>query len=314
MAGDGVHADVIEVVDGRRQPDSLGDRGCACLESVGDGRPGRSVESHVADHLTATFERLQLLEGFVTPPEHPYACGAEELVRGEGKEVSAHGFDVHRAMGDELSAIDHDPGADGVRRIGDGSKSGIVPSTLDMPVTATTFTLSSMRSSVAPRSRTPFGSSGAQTTSAPVRPAIMCQGTMLAWCSIMVTSTRSPGRRRRNPHPNATELSAVVVPRVKTTWPEDLLPMNPRHRVAGVLVGLGGTEREPIGAAVHVGYLVRRNSSIASMTTAGFCADAAESRKTRRCPLLGCAKSGKSARRAERSVMPRLVTPLRNAS
>ena len=43
----------------------------ACFESQGKLRPGRSVEKHLPDHLPATFEWLELLQGFGTAHQEP---------------------------------------------------------------------------------------------------------------------------------------------------------------------------------------------------------------------------------------------------
>ena len=52
--------------------------------------------------------------------------------------------------------------------------------------------------------------------------ASMCHGTMLAWCSISVSTTTSPAARWARPHDWATRLSASVAFLVKTIssgWP-----------------------------------------------------------------------------------------------
>ena len=66
-------------------------------------------------------------------------------------------------------------------------------------------------------SSSPPGVTGANTTSAPVIVATICHGTMLEWCSISVTSTRSPGRRVRTPHAHATRLIASLAFLVRIT-------------------------------------------------------------------------------------------------
>ena len=77
----GVHAQVLEVVDGRAQADHLGDGRRAGLELPRDvvGRP--AVEADVADHLAAAQEGGHGLEQLVAGPQHarcrsgPASCG-----------------------------------------------------------------------------------------------------------------------------------------------------------------------------------------------------------------------------------------------
>ncbi len=66
-------------------------------------------------------------------------------------------------------------------------------------------------------SSSPPGVTGANTTSAPVIAATICHGTMLEWCSISVTRIRSPGRRLRTPHAQATRLIASLAFFVRIT-------------------------------------------------------------------------------------------------
>ena len=73
---------------------------------------------------------------------------------------------------------------------------GTVPVTLDWCVTATILVRSLISSSAWLRSRRPSGVTPNQRSVAPVRWHSCCQGTRLAWCSISVTSTSSPGPTR----------------------------------------------------------------------------------------------------------------------
>ncbi len=66
-----------------------------------------------------------------------------------------------------------------------------VPSTLDMAVTASSLAPSSCRSR-SDRSSWPSSVTPSQRSSTPVSSASISQGTMLAWCSIWVSTTASP--------------------------------------------------------------------------------------------------------------------------
>ena len=65
----------------------------------------------------------------------------------------------------------------------------------------------------------PSSSIGTYASSAPVRSHSICHGTMLEWCSISVTTTRSPAPTLAEPHEYATRLIASVALRVKTVSP-----------------------------------------------------------------------------------------------
>ena len=85
--------------------------------------------------------------------------------------------------------------------------------------------------------------------------ASSCQGTMLAWCSRCEITISSPSPRCCRPQVAATRLMASVAPRTKI----DLFGVGaqePRHRVAGALVGVGRAGGQRVGGAVDVGVLV----------------------------------------------------------
>ena len=56
-----------------------------------------------------------------------------------------------------------------------------------------------------------------QSISAPVRSASCCQGTMFEWCSISVSTIRSPALTFASPQARATRLIASVALRTKIT-------------------------------------------------------------------------------------------------
>ena len=59
--------------------------------------------------------------------------------------------------------------------------------------------------------------SGMNRNSMPISEASICQGTMLAWCSMWESTTASPGQRFALPQDCATMLRASVALRVNTT-------------------------------------------------------------------------------------------------
>ena len=98
----------------------------------------------------------------------------------------------------------------------------------------------------------PRASTGAQSISAPDRSASCCQGTMFEWCSISVSTIRSPAPTLASPQARATRLIASVALRTKI----DLAPVGGADvvgdRRAGALVGGGRLGRERVDAAVDV--------------------------------------------------------------
>ncbi len=93
---------------------------------------------------------------------------------------------------------------------------GSVPSTLLMAVNANALAPWSNSSRLV-RSSRPSGVSGTHRSSMPSSVASMCHGTMLAWCSMCVSTTTSPARRFARPHAAATRLSDSVAFLVKIT-------------------------------------------------------------------------------------------------
>ena len=150
------------------------------------------------------------------------------------------------------------------------SRTGLsVPSTLETCVKAKTLVRSVSRLSRSVRSSRPSGVTGTQRSVAPVRRHASCHGMRLAWCSISVTSTSSPGPRREPVAVPAAAAGRAVgegvgdeVDRLGGVAGEDDLggrrPDEARDRLAGRLVGVGALLGELVGPAVHggVGALV----------------------------------------------------------
>ena len=87
-----------------------------------------------------------------------------------------------------------------------------------------------------------------------VAAASSCQGTMLEWCSSVVTTISSPAATRCRPKVWATRLTASVAPRTKTTS-RAVGVEEPGHRGPGPLEGPGGPLGEGVDAAVDVGVV-----------------------------------------------------------
>ena len=106
----------------------------------------------------------------------------------------------------------------------------------------------------------PSSSTGTQSISAPTRSASCCQGTMLEWCSISVSTMRSPSPTLASPQARATRLIASVALRTKI----DLAAVGGAEVVGdrrpGALVGGGRLGRERVRAAVDVGVVARARS------------------------------------------------------
>ena len=75
-----------------------------------------------------------------------------------------------------------------------------VPRTFETCATATSFGPRSSSDAYAARSSRPSSVIGTQSMIAPVRSASSCQGTMFEWCSISVSTMRSPAPMLASPH------------------------------------------------------------------------------------------------------------------
>ena len=96
------------------------------------------------------------------------------------------------------------------------SASLIVPRTFEQWVKATSEGERPRRRSNSAMSNLPSGVIGAYSILAPFSFASSCQGTMLLWCSIMVSRMTSPCLTNFEPHPNLTRFIDSVVPLVNT--------------------------------------------------------------------------------------------------
>jgi hypothetical protein len=97
------------------------------------------------------------------------------------------------------------------------SRTGLmVPSTFETCVTATRRVRSEKSAGSASSSSDPSSRIGSTRRRAARSSHSICQGTMFAWCSIVVTITSSPAPTLRRPQLHATRLIASVALRTKT--------------------------------------------------------------------------------------------------
>ena len=150
-----------------------------------------------------------------------------------------------------------------------------VPSMFETQVSETTLVRSVISSSMFDRSSRPSSVSPNQRSVAPLRSVSSCHGTMLEWCSISVISTSSPGPIASGPSAQAsvfaTRLIASEAFLVKITSSRD-----------GALRNAATLSRPPSKPAVDsapswcmaratLALCRSRWSTIASITTCGFC-------------------------------------------
>src|SRR6266540_2125366 len=88
---------------------------------------------------------------------------------------------------------------------------GMVPSTFDMPLMATSRVFGPSSRSNSSRSRRPSPVTGTYRSTAPVSRATSCHGMMFEWCSSSESTISSPSRRNFRPQPWATRLIDSIV-------------------------------------------------------------------------------------------------------
>src|SRR6202020_2991059 len=106
MRADARSPDPLNVVQGRREPDSLHDRRSAGLEPMRWMIVGDGVPRDFLDHLAAALVWRQVLKQFPLAIEHADTCGAINLVPGENVEVRIKVARVDRKVHSALRAID----------------------------------------------------------------------------------------------------------------------------------------------------------------------------------------------------------------
>ncbi len=128
-----------------------------------------------------------------------------------------------------------------------------VPSTLDMQVTASSLAPSRTWSRSS-RTRRPSSSMGSQRSSMPRSAASMCHGTMLAWCSISVSTTTSPRPRWVRPQAVGHQVECLGgVLGERDLAGGDGCADEPAHVGAGRLEAPGGLLGDGVHAAVDIG-------------------------------------------------------------
>src|SRR5437016_2657917 len=118
---------------------------------------------------------------------------------------------------------------------------------------------------------------------------------MLAWCSICVIRTASPGPTFARPHAYATRLIASVAFLVKIVVSR-CAPVKAATRARAWSKAASASCASAYTPRCTFALWAERCSCTASMTTCGFCEVEAESRYTSGCPPSRRAKIGKSAR------------------
>ncbi len=112
VRGDGVHAEIGQVVDGGAETNRLGDHRRAGLEPVRRVGVGRRLHRHELDHLAAAEERRHGRQQFAATPQHADTGRPAHLVAGEGEEVHVEGDHVDRHVRHGLGAVEDDERAD----------------------------------------------------------------------------------------------------------------------------------------------------------------------------------------------------------
>src|SRR2546426_11426230 len=82
-------SDLLDVIDGRFQPDGPGDIWCAGLKSVRRLLECAFFQGHADDHLAAAMPRRHRIENFGAPVERSDASRSTHLVSGESQEITA---------------------------------------------------------------------------------------------------------------------------------------------------------------------------------------------------------------------------------
>ena len=138
------------------------------------------------------------------------------------------------------------------------SRTGVtVPSAFETWVKATMRVRGLSSFSYSSSSTSPRSSTGATRNLAPTSLHSICQGTMLEWCSRLVTTTSSPSPTLRLPHEHCHEIDRLG----RAAHPDDGLVRRrieeAAHFLARRLEGVGGPGGERMRGAMNVGILAR---------------------------------------------------------
>ena len=217
VGGDIGHADPLEIIDRRAKPDRIGDGAGAGLEFL------RRVLEHVFSKVTSLIMLPPPCHGGMASSilglavEHADAGRAEHLVAGEHVEIGVERLHVDRHVAHGLGAVDQHARAVAVRhldhvarwrdraeRIGDMGEGDDACLRIEQLLVLVEQDIAA----IVDRSDTQLGALLASHS--------ICHGTMLAWCSRLVTTISSPSLTLRPPQALATRLIASVVPRTQT--------------------------------------------------------------------------------------------------
>ena len=111
MPGDGIQADLVEVVDGGAEADGGDDRRSAGLEFCREVGRFEAVERDAADHASAAQEGRHRFQQFAPPVENANAGGPHHFMPAEGEEIGVQGLHVDLQMRHALGPIDEDTSA-----------------------------------------------------------------------------------------------------------------------------------------------------------------------------------------------------------
>jgi len=194
--GDALHADALEIAHRHAQPGEPGDVGRAGLEASGWVSEGRTLDAHLADHL-ATAEEWHHIGQDLAPRPQPTGAGRPaHLVPGEGIEIAAQRAHVHGHVRHRLRAIDQQRnaalaagGGDLGQRIDRAQHVGYMRHRGQSHI-------GGEHGDELIHAQFAARVDGRRLSVAPARWPTSCHGTILAWCSMRVTSTLSPGLSR----------------------------------------------------------------------------------------------------------------------
>ena len=220
-------------------PTTFGRPGLVALRRVG---PDDAVERHELDRAAAVQQRRGVAEPADGPDERAGAERRVELVAREREEVDARGGHVDRPVRRELRGVDEQPRAVAMRDGGEPRERPHLAGDVRRAGHRDEVERGRARAARARRRRT---ARRRTRGTAAVRRSWRRQGSMLAWCSTGLLSTRAPAGSAA-----ASTLIASVVLRTKTTSSPAGAPTNSAHDVARALERLGGDLRLAPAAAV----------------------------------------------------------------
>ena len=167
----------------------------AGLELVRELGEDRTIAGDRFNHLAAGEERRHGVQQFFTSVENADAHGAVDLVAGEGEEIRVQRLHVHRNVRRALRAVDDQHRAGAVRHAprARGWDSRGLRRSKRACRRRSSFSVGDERLRPYLSPALPSVSHSINLSVAPVWRQTICQGRRLLWCSMMETSTSSPG-------------------------------------------------------------------------------------------------------------------------